>query len=348
MTPLSTTPLLAFLLCVVLHILALRLFPQWKLLDFPDRYGLLRKRLPYPTGILAVLSFLVIFTAMTTLTKKDDGLIVGIVILAVTAFIDDRRRLSPHLRLLLQALIAIVIFLTGSQIYTITNPLGATFATSFLKLDAWRVAIPYLGAVPVLSAVFTLVWLMLTINALNWFDGIPGQVTTLSTIGFATIGFLSLSSRVNQPALATVAFALAAISFASFLFDFPPPKVVIGDSGAMFFGLMLGALTIYSGGKVATAFLVLGVPLIDCFFVIIRRLFAGKSPFKGSMHGEHLHHRLLAKGWSPRQVIALTASIGLLFGGTALFLSSFQKFIAAIFLFCVMLALSYYSEPTKK
>ncbi len=248
---------------------------------------------------------------------------------------------------MLQILIALMLFATGSRIYTLTNPLAGMLPDAYLKLDTWVIHTPFFGGLPVWSGVFTVLWLMLTINALNWFDGIPGQVTTLSTIGFLTIGLLSLSARVDQPELALLSFILAAIAFASFLFDVPPPKVVLGDSGSMFFGLMLGALTIFAGGKVATAFLVLGVPLIDSFFVIARRIISGKSPLQGSQSGEHLHHRLLAKGWTPKQVIFLTASIGLLFGGTALFLSSFQKLIAAIGLFLVMLALSLYSAPKK-
>lgn len=347
-SPLSTIPLLAFVLCALLHLLALRLFPRMGLLDFPERYGLLRPRLPYPSGILAVLSFLLVFSLVSSHDMKDIGLLIGTAILGITSFIDDRRQLSPHMRLLLQILVALIVFAAGARIYTITNPLSSVTGSGFLKLDTWTIAVPLFGPLPVWSGLFTVLWLMLTINALNWFDGIPGQVTTLSTIGFLTIGLLSLSVHVNQPSLALLSFILAAIAFASFLFDFPPPKVVLGDSGSMFFGLMLGSLTIFAGGKVATAFLVLGVPLIDSFFVIVRRILQGKSPLKGSMQGEHLHHRLLAKGWSPRQVIILTASIGLLFGGTALFLSSFEKLLAAIFLFCIMLALSYYSAPGKK
>ena len=118
----------------------------------------------------------------------------------------------------------------------------------------------------------------------------------------------------------------------------------LGDTGSMFFGLMLGTLTVYSGGKVATAFLVLGIPLLDVGFVILRRVWHRRSPLRGSMTGEHLHHRLLAKGWSARQVIVLTAGIGLLFGSTALFLSSLQKFIAGVLLLLLMLALSIYSK----
>lgn len=343
MSPLILTPLLAGLLCVCLHLLALRMFPRMGLLDFPERYGLIRARLPYPTGILGVLTFLIVYALMNygVWTMQHAGLVIGVLLLGISCFTDDRRQLSPGTRLLFQVLIALLIFATGTRIYTLTNPLG----DSFLKLDTWIVGVPYFGTLPIWSGVFTVVWLMLTINALNWFDGIPGQVSILSVIGFLTIGLLSLSSRVNQPELALLAFILAGIAIACFLFDVPPPRVVLGDSGSMFFGLMLGTLTIFAGGKVATAFLVLGVPLIDSFFVIMRRILQGKSPMKGSQSGEHLHHRLLAKGWSPRQVIALTASIGLLFGSTALFLSSFQKLIAALCLFLLMLGLSWYSAP---
>jgi UDP-GlcNAc:undecaprenyl-phosphate GlcNAc-1-phosphate transferase len=349
-TPLSTIPLLAFALCVVLHLLAIKLFPRWKLLDFPDRYGLKRRRLPYPTGILAVATFLIVYTAMNShiLALQSQGLIIGILLLGITCFLDDRYQLPPTIRLLLQALVAILIFATGTRIYTITNPLAGILPDAFIKLDIWTITAPIVGSLPILSGIFTLIWLMLTINALNWFDGIPGQVSLLSVIGFLTIGLLSMSSRVNQPELAVIAFILCAIALACFLFDVPPPKVVLGDSGSMFFGLMLGTLTIFAGGKVATAFLVLGVPLIDSFFVIMRRLLSGKSPMKGSQSGEHLHHRLMEKGWTPRQVILLTASIGILFGGTALFLSSFQKLIAAITLFLLMLLLSWYSAPQKR
>jgi UDP-GlcNAc:undecaprenyl-phosphate GlcNAc-1-phosphate transferase len=349
-SPLILTPLLAGILCLLLHVLALRFFPKWGLLDFPERYHLTRKRLPYPTGILAVLSFVAVYGIinMHTMALQSLGLMIGVVALGISCFVDDRHPLSPKVRLLLQILIALILFATGSRLYTLTNPLAGMLPDAYLKLDTWVMHVPYFGGLPFWSGLFTILWILLTINALNWFDGIPGQVSTLSIIGFLTIGCLSLSDRVNQPELAMLAFILAAIAIACFLFDFPPPTVVLGDSGSMFFGLMLGALTIFAGGKVATAFLVLGVPLIDCLFVVIRRMANGTSPFKGSQSGEHLHHRLLAKGWTPRQVIFLTASIGLLFGGTALFLSSFQKLVAAIGLFLIMLLLSWYSAPRSK
>lgn len=338
--------LLAFGVATLLHCVAINVFPKLGLLDFPERYGFTRRRLPYPTGILSILVFLVFFSFLELPSFQSLGLLLAIVLLATTSFLDDRTPLPPLARLLIHVVVGFIIFATGTRIYTLTNPLEAFTSVPYLKLDTWDIHTSFFGPLPFWSGLFTIFWILLTVNALNWFDGIPGQVSLLCIISFLTIGFLSLSSRVNQPHLAELSFVLAGIAIASFAFDFPPPRVLMGDTGAMFFGLMLGVLTIYAGGKVATAFLVLGVPLIDSFLVLLRRLRKGKNPFEGSLRGEHLHHRLLAKGWTPLQVILLTASLGSAFGLTALFLSTFEKFLAALFLFLIMLMLSWYSRSS--
>lgn len=349
-------PLFAFGLTALLHFVALKVFPLLGFLDFPEQYGILRGRLPYPTGILAILVFLVFFVFLFPWNLQNIGIALSILLLGTASFIDDRTPFPPFLRLGIQTIVAFIIFATGSRIYTITNPLELATDIPFLKLDTidipsqlsifnYQLSI-FPTPLPLWSGIFTIVWLLLTINAMNWFDGIPGQVSTLSTIGFFTLGFLSLSERVDQPELALLAFLLAGISLAGLLFDVPPPRVLMGDTGSMFFGLMLGVLTIYAGGKVATAFLVLGVPLTDSLLVVLQRILKGKSPFRGTLTGEHLHHRLLTKGWSPREVILLIASLGTLFGVTALFLSTLGKFFAAFFLFGTMLSLSWYTRPT--
>ena len=341
-------PINAFALCALLHIFALRLFPKWKLLDFPERYGHKRSRIPYPTGILGIATFIVIVaTFLQPWDKQMIGIILGVILIGAVSFIDDRKQVSPWIRLSYQVLAAILIFLLGTRIFSITNPF---VADGIIKLDAPFITSAIFNNPPILSGLFTLFWLGLTINALNWFDGIPGQVSLLSTIGFLTIGFLALSDRVVhvfpelQLQLALLAFVLAGISAASLLFDFPSNRVLMGDTGSMFFGLMLGVLTIYAGGKVATAFLVLGVPLIDSGIVIVRRLSKGVSPFQGNAKDEHLHHRLLAKGWSERKIIILTAALGSAFGITALFMSTHEKIAAALLLFLIMLGLSWYSK----
>lgn len=343
-TPLTTTPLFAFCACVLAHVAALFIFPRLGLLDTPERYGHKRLPLPYPTGVLAAALFAV-FLAIHGETTQDFGLLLSVLALSAACFMDDRARLSPWVRLLLQGSVAFALFVTGTRIYTLTNPLADFGLGEFLKLDAWTVTLQGVGPLPVLSGIFTVAWIYLTVNALNWFDGVPGQTSLLSTVGFLTIGFLSLSSRVDQPELALVAFVLAGLAAGAALFELPAPlqRVVPGDSGAMFFGLLLGVLTIYAGGKVATGFLVLGVPLVDSVLVILQRVSSGKSPLKGSHGGEHLHHRLLAIGWSPWAVIALTVGLGAAFGVTALFLSTFGKFVAGALLAAVIASLSVWS-----
>ena len=344
MSPLLLIPLLAFLTAFALHVTLQWFFPRLGLLDFPERYGLTRTPLPYPIGLASVCAFLIVYLSLQAHDPLAPFLTAGVVLLGIFTFIDDRKPLSPWLRLFIQILAAFLIVAGGARIYTLTNPLEGTIGGAFLPLDTWTIQTPVFGLLPIWSMIFSILWLILTINALNWFDGISGQVSTLSTIAYITIGFLSLSDRVNQPSLALLSFALAGIALASLFFTFPKPKGILGDTGAMFFGLMIGVLTIYSGGKVATAFLVLGVPLIDFVLVLGRRILKGVSIAKGNTKDEHLHHRLLQKGWSERQIILLTAVIGTIFGFTAIFLSTFEKLVAALILFGVMLGLSWYSR----
>ncbi|MDB4979168.1 MAG: hypothetical protein JWM56_1354 [Candidatus Peribacteria bacterium] len=357
-TPLLSSPLFvcstAFVCSFALHGLALVLFPKIGLVDYPERYGHKRAPIPYPVGIVSVGLFLAFFSIIEPFSIQKAGVVGAIVLLAVFCFTDDRRPLPALLRTGVQLATALIVFISGTRIYSLTNPLadtvifGNTILSTILKLDIFTITVPHMGSLPVLSGIFTIVWLGMTINAVNWFDGIPGQVPLLSTLAFLTIGFLSLSSRVHQPQLALIAFVLAGIAGGCLVFNIPPPRMLIGDTGSMFFGLMIGILTIYSGGKVATAFLVLGVPLFDSIFVVIRRLRKRSSIFRGNTVDEHLHHRLLQKGWSPRQILCLTAMLGTGFGVTALFMDTFGKFIAMLVLGFLLMAISRYSAPTKQ
>src|SRR3989338_3984750 len=186
MSPLFSPPLFAFGACVLLHFLALEIFPKIKLLDFPQRYGLKRRRLPYPTGVIPILIFLPLYAWLQWDTQSW-GLITGIVLFGITSFIDDRSPLPWWIRLIVQIGAAFIIFATGSRIYTITNPLESLTRIPFIKLDS----VVMFYSLPLWSGVFTLFWIGLTMNALNWFDGIPGQVGILSTLGFFLIAFLS-------------------------------------------------------------------------------------------------------------------------------------------------------------
>lgn len=337
----------AFLLTFILHLGVLKWFPRLGLLDFPERYGLTRAALPYPSGVAAVIAFLVLAPLMLASSAQTTGLLLSVVLVAVTSVIDDRNGLPPRLRIGVQVLVGVIIYLAGARIYSITNPLQPWTDFAVIPLDRFVIVSQMFSNPSIIGIAFTVIWFLLTINSLNWLDGIPGQTSILATIGSLTIGVLASSDRAYQPDLALFAFTVAGIALATTFFDLPR-KSVLGDTGSMFFGFMLGVLTIFAGGKVATAFLVLGVPLIDSMLVILRRLVAGRSPLKGSASGEHLHHRLLEAGWKPGSVIALNVVIGITFGGTALFLSTFEKFVAVLLLGLLMLLLSVLADIQRR
>jgi UDP-GlcNAc:undecaprenyl-phosphate GlcNAc-1-phosphate transferase len=111
----------------------------------------------------------------------------------------------------------------------------------------------------------------------------------------------------------------------------------MGDTGSMFLGFILATLAIFSGGKIATAFLVMGFPILDAGWVILRRIVQGKSPMKGDL--KHLHHRLLEIGMSDRKALLLIYTVCAGFGGIAVFLEGKNKIYAIMAMLVLMLIL---------
>ena len=323
----------AFGLTLVSILIALKTFPKLGLLDHPKKYGLKRKPIPYPGGVLLYLAFLVLALMFLEPTIKLMGLLLGGALLVIVSFIDDRVELPAWLRLAIQILVAIIMIIVGIGVATITNPFGG-----YITLDQYKFILQ-LGDMPItimaFSGLFTIAWILLITNTMNWLDGIPGLVSGITTIGSLTLFFLSISDIVNQPEVATMALIVAMIALAFWLFDFYPPKIILGDSGSMFFGLLLAILAIFSGGKIATAFLILGFPILDAIYVIIYRLFKRRAPWKGGEWDKyrkavHLHHRMLQFGLSERQVLILIYILCAIFGITALFLGTKEKFWAIV------------------
>lgn len=322
---------IAFVATSMCYAASLWLFPLLGLLDFPERYGLLRQRLPYPTGIIAACMSVMLIAWSLPISMKVWGVIIGVVMLITICFIDDRTPLPPLVRLIAQCVAIGIIVAAGSRIYTITHPFGG-----FIKLDAWTIELPLVGTTPVIASLMTGAWLLLTTNALNWFDGIDGQVSVVATIGFVLLGFLA-AIRNGEMDIAMLAFGLGAVTGAGIFFSLPPARMIIGDTGAMLFGLLLGVLGVMQGGKVATVILALGIPLLDAIFVVIMRVVQKQSPLKGGR--DHLHHLLLRAGFAPRSIIAIMSIIGGVFGGAALFLSTNGKALMVLLLALIVMTL---------
>ncbi len=129
------------------------------------------------------------------------------------------------------------------------------------------------------AAGLTIFWVVGMINSINWIDGLDGLSTGVSFIAAVTLGLISLTSEVGQPLIAVMCFALAGALLGFLRWNFHPATIFTGTSGVQFVGFTLAILAILGTAKVAVALLVLGVPIIDTFWIIVRRLSQGRSPF---------------------------------------------------------------------
>ncbi|HET8629136.1 MAG TPA: MraY family glycosyltransferase [Thermomicrobiales bacterium] len=236
------------------------------------------------------------------------GLAFGAALLVPFAAWDDAKRLGPLPQLVAQIACAAVPVAFGVRLTSISSPFGGT-----IPLPLWLI-------VPA-----TLFWIVGMTNTLNWIDTMDGLAGGVSLIGAAVLFFASL--RLGQYTIGLLPLALAGACLGFLAYNFPPARIIMGTGGSMFLGYALGVLSIIGGAKIATAALVLGIPIIDTALVIMQRLAGGRSPFHGG-DGRHLVHRLLAAGLNVRQIVLLLYALTALFGSLSLFLVKVQKFYA--------------------
>jgi UDP-GlcNAc:undecaprenyl-phosphate GlcNAc-1-phosphate transferase len=181
---------------------------------------------------------------------------------------------------------------------------------------------------------FTALWIVGMINSINFIDGLDGLSSGVALIAALTLGTISLTAQVAQPFIAVLCFALAGALLGFLRWNFQPASVFIGTSGVMFVGYTLAILSILGTAKVAVALLVLGVPIIDAFWIIVRRLVQGRSPF--SPDRGHLHHRLLDVGLSHRQTVVLIYAVCIVLGLLSLVLTGASQLLAFLGVFILI------------
>jgi len=217
--------------------------------------------------------------------------------------LDDALDLRARWQMLGYFAIAAVIVAAGIRIGFINDPRG----DGLIQLA------------PPIAIGFTVFWIVGMNNALNFIDGLDGLAAGVAAIAAVALGATALLPAVNEPFVAWMNFTLAGALAGFLVFNFHPAKVFLGTTGVAFVGTMLAVLSIFGTAKVAAALLVLGVPIIDTFYVIIRRVVSGQAPFAPDRG--HFHHKLLDVGLSHRQAVLLIYAITLGLGALA-FVSS--------------------------
>ncbi len=277
-------------------------------------------------GLAIAAGFITISLALLgTIPAQYIGMVVaGLMVLGI-GLLDDVHGVNPWVKLgvhMSAALVACIGF--GITIDAVSNPFGQTIVfntTSWsFSLGGWSVS------VNAVATVLTVVWLVGMTNTMNLLDGLDGLSSGVAAIAAVIMFFVAVGPKVNQPNTALIALVLAGCCLGYLVYNFYPASIFNGDSGAYFLGMTLGILAIFSGAKLATAMLVLGLPIIDTLWAVVRRLASGRSPF--SADRGHIHYLLLDSGLNQRQSVLVIYAFSIVFGIIALVASSAQKLIA--------------------
>jgi len=317
-----------FLLAVLVSFVAtpwiLRYVREHRILDHPDARRVHKQPLPRGGGVAVVVAFIAVGGGLALVADSLPGvniskplpaanlagLFIGAILATVIGAIDDRYDLRARWQFLGQLALAGVAVLAGITVPYIGNPFGPG-------------NIQFIAPIGI---AFTVVWIVGMINSLNFIDGLDGLSSGIALIAALTLGVLSLTQQVNQPMVAVLCFVLAGGLLGFLRWNFHPAVIFQGTAGVMFLGYTLGVLAILGSAKVIVALLVLAVPIVDTFWVIVRRLSEGRSPF--SPDRGHIHHLLLDLGLSHRSTVLLIYVVCATLGLMSLFVSSTTGVIA--------------------
>lgn len=318
----------AFVFTALLTPLSIILGRQLKLLDYPSERKIHKTPLPRSGGIALIAGFILTIILLLILSKRFNflldyrykffytkdffnilsisnqlkGIIAGGVLVFLIGIIDDRYNVRAITKFLVEIIAGYIAIDYGVRIFGISIP----FKDKYIIFPL------------ILSQVFTILWILVFINSINLIDGIDGLATGL--VAIASLTFLIIS--IHQSSFIKIVFYTKQLKFAGvisaillgmcfgfLIFNFPPAKIFLGDSGSLLLGYLLGTTTVIGMLK-TTAFIaliipviILGLPVIDTIFAIFRRK-KRRVPLS-TPDKEHIHHKLLSRGWTQREVLFL-------------------------------------------
>ena len=321
--------LLALLLTPVVR----RVVVRHDVVDLPEARRVNTAPTPRAGGLAVAAGFLVMAAGFVVLNESGHwiprpaglsdtdllALFLGGAAAAAIGAVDDLFDLRARWQLLGQLGLALFAVVLGIGVTVINNPFG----TGFIRFNA------------LFSLGFTVFWIVGMINSINWIDGLDGLSSGIALIAAVTLGLISLTTQVGggQPLVAVLCFALAGSLLGFLRWNFYPATIFAGTSGVQFVGFTLAVLSILGSAKVAVALLVLGVPIIDTFWIIVRRLSQGRSPFTPDR--SHIHHRLLDLGLSHRSTVLVIYGICILLAVVAMLFSEVTQAYAFLGVFIV-------------
>ncbi|MDO4540383.1 MAG: MraY family glycosyltransferase [Syntrophomonadaceae bacterium] len=292
----------AFLLALLSTPLVIRLARRVNAVDRPDDRKVHQTAMPRIGGCALFLAFIIPAVFILKAPAPLSGIVLGGIIIFIVGLLDDIYQISPWLKLLGQCLAAVVAMSFGVIVYFVTNPFEGIFVLGNLALP------------------LTFLWIVGITNAINLIDGLDGLAAGISAIAAATMGVVALMQ--GEPPVFMMSMVLVAAVLGFLPYNFYPAKTFMGDSGSNFLGFVLACLAVCGMTKSTAVIsliipiIVLGIPILDTLFAIVRRLNNRTPIFRPDK--DHLHHRLMALGLSHRSTVLVIYVASAFFGGLAI------------------------------
>jgi UDP-GlcNAc:undecaprenyl-phosphate GlcNAc-1-phosphate transferase len=283
--------------------LAMRFSRRFGVMDNPDSARRVhRAPIPRAGGWAIAIAFVSVGAVSLVVLRLSDSLefqghhirelialMAGTLAAASIGFIDDRWQIRARWQFIGQLALSLIPVVAATSITVIYNPFAGAGQSSTQLL-----------AEP-LPQILTVLWVIGMLNSINFIDGLDGLSSGIALIAAVTLGILAFQQ--GQPTVSLLCGVLAGALGGFLPWNFHPAKVFSGTTGVLAVGFALAVLSVLGTAKIAVALLVLGVPIIDTFWIIIRRISHGRSPFTPDRG--HLHHRLLDLGLTHRGVVLL-------------------------------------------
>lgn len=295
--------------------------------DVPkDNRRMHKHPIPRMGGLAIFFGFILSVLIFLPLNDQLRGMLLGSVIIVILGIFDDIYALPAKPKFLVQILAALMAVMMGNRVYFLSN------INIFSSEPYWE-----LGW---LSIPFSVLWIVGITNAVNLIDGLDGLACGVSTISSTTLLVIALT--VAEPEVAILMAALAGSCLGFLPYNLNPAKIFMGDTGSTFLGFILATVSIqglfkfYTIISFAVPFLMLGLPIFDTCFAILRRVSKGQSPMAPDRG--HIHHRLIDMGFSQKQTVAVLYVVSAILGLSAVVLTTNGTVKAMLFLMSMCLA----------
>ncbi len=303
---------------------------KWKAVDIPkDGRRMHKSPIPRLGGLAIIFGFIVSMLCFGVMTREVMSIMAGALIIAVMGIVDDIKALDAKPKFLIQIIAATIVVIGGDmKIQVFTNPFLWSDAT-YLLLPDW------------ISVILSIVWIVFITNSVNFIDGLDGLAAGVSAI--MSVSMVFIATRLGEYYVAVIGVALMGACFGFLPYNFNPAKIFMGDTGSTFLGFILASLSIIGVFKsfaiisFAVPLLILGLPMFDAIFAMVRRVSKGQSPMQADRG--HLHHRLIDMGFSQKQSVFILYIISGILGLSAIILAESGSLRAMLLLASVLVVI---------